>query len=68
VAISHDDTERLNLLNHRLADLVTEGRHLRERWTDAAADVKTWPDMSPAAQLFISQPYVRERMLRDDRD
>lgn len=68
MALSDDDTDRLNLLNHRLADLVTESRRLRERWTDAAANVKTWPDVTQADQLFMSLPHVRERMLRDDRD
>ena len=66
MAISDDETDRLNLLNHRLADLVAESRHLRERWTYAAAAVKTWPDMNRANQLFIRLPHVRERLLRDD--
>jgi len=68
VALSDDETDRLNLLNHRLVDLVTESRHLRERWTYAAANVKTWPDMTRATQLFISLSHVGKRLLRDNRD
>lgn len=67
MAFSDDDTDRLNLLNHRLADLVAESRHLRERWTYAAEDVKTWPDMNRAIQLFVSLQHVGEHV-RDDRD
>ena len=67
MAISDDDTHQLNLLNHRLADLVAESRRLRERWTYAAADVKTWPDMNRAIQLFVSLQHVGEQV-RDERD
>jgi hypothetical protein len=59
VAISHDDTDRLNLLNHRLADLVAESRRLRERWTDAAANVKTWPDLNRATGSALPIPCPR---------
>ena len=62
MAISDDDTERLNLLNQRLTKLVSESQRLRERWQGAATDAQTWPDMSRATQLFVSlQPPERRK-------
>jgi len=68
VTISGDDTDRLNLLNHRLANLVIESQRLRKRCTSAAVDVRTWPDVTRADQQFMNLPHVRERMLSNDRD
>lgn len=49
-----DDTTRLNLLNERLTALVSESQRLRQRWTSAAIDARTWPDMNLATERLVS--------------
>ena len=64
--LSDDDTDRLNLLNHNLTELMGESLRLRQRWMAAAVDAQTWPDTYFATQLFISLQHVSQK-LRDDR-
>jgi hypothetical protein len=46
--------ERLNTLNRQLGVLLSEHHALQYRWSRAAIDANTWPDMRHATEPFIS--------------
>ena len=51
-----ETTERLNALNRQLGVLLSEHHALQYRWSRAAMDANTWPDMRHATELFVSLP------------
>jgi hypothetical protein len=47
-------TERIDALNRQLKTLVCERAALQYRWSRAATDANTWPDMRRARELLVS--------------